>query len=1202
MKNKSKAKLIVTLMTFFMACTSILVVLINVQAAEKKVGNIILANIENNMLVLKKGDTWQLKTIIEPSNASNKELIYRTSNKKVATVSKKGKIMAKGYGSAKITIQSADKKEKRTITVKVPEIPVTKVTVSPEEKTITVGNTFLLKATIMPKDASIRNLSYKSSNQNVATVDSKGKVKGINAGCTTITVITLDGKKQTTCKVTVKQKEVKVKSVTLALKSVDLYEGETKELEIEIKPDNATNKNVIWTSSNKEVATITNGLIQAVKEGTSTITAVAADGSGNKAECVVNVKKKLEETQPSQTSESDSNSTANQGYKLVWEDDFNGTKLNTDNWNYEYHDPGWVNNELQKYTDSPDNIYVKDGDLVIKAIKTVDENGTHYTSGRINTQNKHDYKYGRFEVRAKVPSGKGFLPAFWMMPTDENLYGQWPKCGEIDVMEVLGDQTNKSFGTLHFGEPHTQSQGSCTLTNGDFASEFHTYACEWEPSEIRFYVDGKMFYKENDWFSKKTGYGEATYPAPYDQPFYLILNLAVGGSWPGNPDETTNFGDNAELCVDYVKVYQKDSYDENVQKPVKNLVFRDPDLTGNYVINGDFKELESLSDGKNWEYLQTGGGKASAEIADNAIHIKTQDAGSLNYSIQLVEAGLPMIQGYKYRLSFDAYASDNRTIITDITAPDKGYKRYFPDTTVALTADKQHYNYDFDMTDVGDINGRVEFNLGNQGSTADVHISNVRLEKIGTADIPQEIKSVLPDGNYVYNGEFEQGKDRMDYWSVDSKCEGVNASVTNIDNKRELKITMPNTVTSLDQVIVKQDPIAISGNKTYTLSFDAYADGNKSIQSVIDGQSFDTQLTNIKTTYKYKFNTEAGLNGSTLKFLLGQEGSIYIDNVRIQEDSLLINGDFANGMTGFEVYAYNPSDVSYVVDELHENKAACIDINNTGDADWKIQLKQNNITLENGKWYRISLDAKSTKNRKIMYALQKDGSADNDWTPYSGTQVIDLTNDYKTFTCDFQMNGQTDKKTILSISTGAVGGVQITDKHTVILDNISLVEIAAPKKEDIPSGTELIKNGNFATQNDGWVNAVTAPGDATADFTQGKAIYNISNVGTDDWNIQLKQDDLTLEKGASYEVKFKIKSSAPRTVKYALLNPNDGYKWYGGSDILLENDVLKVIDETIVVTENNANTISFVISMGKIKDIDTPTSIIEISDISIVKK
>ena len=155
------------------------------------------------------------------------------------------------------------------------------------------------------------------------------------------------------------------------------------------------------------------------------------------------------------------NDLSYEGYELVWMDDFDGDTLNREDWNVELHEPGWVNKELQEYVDSADNIQVKDSNLYLIPIQTKKEDGTYYyTSGRVNTQGKHDFKYGLFEARLRVPRGKGYLPAFWMMPLDEDYYGQWPKCGEIDCMEILGDKLDTVHGTIHFGEPHEQRQGS----------------------------------------------------------------------------------------------------------------------------------------------------------------------------------------------------------------------------------------------------------------------------------------------------------------------------------------------------------------------------------------------------------------------------------------------------------------------------------------------------------------------------------------------------------------------------------------------------------------------------------------------------------------------------------------------------------------------------------------------------------------------
>lgn len=246
------------------------------------------------------------------------------------------------------------------------------------------------------------------------------------------------------------------------------------------------------------------------------------------------------------------------GYELVWQEDFDGDTLNRDDWNVELHEPGWVNEEWQEYVDSEENIQVKDSNLLLKPVKKLLPNGkAHYTSGRVNTQGKHDFTYGYFECRAKVPYGKGYLPAFWMMPTDEDFYGQWPKCGEIDIMEVLGDKTSDLYGTLHYGEPHEQSQGSYSLTgDDDFSEQYHVFGCLWEPGKISWYVDGVKYFEETKWFTAWLGEEKKPYPAPFDRPFHVILNLAIGGSWVGYPDESTTYDDQV-YAIDYVKVYQK---------------------------------------------------------------------------------------------------------------------------------------------------------------------------------------------------------------------------------------------------------------------------------------------------------------------------------------------------------------------------------------------------------------------------------------------------------------------------------------------------------------------------------------------------------------------------------------------------------------------------------------------------------------------
>ena len=415
------------------------------------------------------------------------------------------------------------------------------------------------------------------------------------------------------------------------------------------------------------------------------------------------------------------------GYELLWNDEFDGSALDESMWNYEPHEPGWTNEELQEYTTSTDNVFLRDGKLVLKAIKSEKDGKDYYTSGKITGQNKTDFTYGKIVTRAKVPEGQGLWPAIWMMPQVQEYYGEWPKCGEIDIMEVLGNNVKTAYGTLHFGEPHGEIQGTWNLTDSTYADSFHEYSVEWEPGEIRWYIDGNLYNTANDWFTAVQGEDEKPYPAPFDQPFFVQMNLAVGGTWPGDPDETTDF-DKAEFEIDYVRVYQKPSYDTNVKKPEKQ--YREPLEDGNYIFNGDFSEAEDLTDDVNWKFLLFNGGEGAAEIKDNMIVITSEKEGTEDYSVQLVQPDLPMIKGKKYRVTFDAYADEEREIIVCVSAPSAGWIRYFKDTKLTLTPEKQTFTYDFDMTEKDDNNGRLEFNMGHRGSTATVYISNVRVEEI----------------------------------------------------------------------------------------------------------------------------------------------------------------------------------------------------------------------------------------------------------------------------------------------------------------------------------------------------------------------------------------------------------------------------------------------------------------------------------------
>jgi beta-glucanase (GH16 family) len=240
---------------------------------------------------------------------------------------------------------------------------------------------------------------------------------------------------------------------------------------------------------------------------------------------------------------------------LVWSDEFNLAQLDPKTWYFESGDgsqygiPGWGNNELQWYL--PDSAELRNGHLVITARKE-SRQGKDYTSARINTRDRFAFRYGRIEARMKLPKGQGLWPAFWLLPQD-SAYGTWAASGEIDIVEARNPGStggNTIYGTLHYGgqAPNNVYSGEQYAVATDVTADFHVFALEWDQAEIRWYVDGILFAVRNTWFTTA-----APFPAPFDKPFYILLNVAVGGNFPGSPTASTVFPVTME--VDYVRVY-----------------------------------------------------------------------------------------------------------------------------------------------------------------------------------------------------------------------------------------------------------------------------------------------------------------------------------------------------------------------------------------------------------------------------------------------------------------------------------------------------------------------------------------------------------------------------------------------------------------------------------------------------------------------
>ncbi|MDK2886546.1 MAG: hypothetical protein PWP54_1104 [Thermosipho sp. (in: thermotogales)] len=247
-------------------------------------------------------------------------------------------------------------------------------------------------------------------------------------------------------------------------------------------------------------------------------------------------------------------------WKLIWSQEFDDSVIDRNVWNFEIGNghskgiPGWGNNELEYYTDG-ENAYIQNGILVIEARKEGrrDAYGTYnYTSSRMTTQGKFEVKYGRIEVRAKFPYGKGLWPAVWMLGSDIGSVG-WPNCGEIDIVEFLGHESTKVYGTVH-GPGYSGGNsisGSYELTDPDFTEDFHTFGIIWDEEKIDFYVDDYVYYTVSKMYVLSRGYSWV-----FDKPFFIIVNLAVGGNWPGYPDENTQFP--AKMYIDYIRVWQKE--------------------------------------------------------------------------------------------------------------------------------------------------------------------------------------------------------------------------------------------------------------------------------------------------------------------------------------------------------------------------------------------------------------------------------------------------------------------------------------------------------------------------------------------------------------------------------------------------------------------------------------------------------------------
>jgi beta-glucanase (GH16 family) len=860
-------------------------------------------------------------------------------------------------------------------------------------------------------------------------------------------------------------------------------------------------------------------------------------------------------------------------WSLVWSDEFSGPEIDRSKWTYDIGNwivdkdgngvtPGWGNNEKEYYTDSDENAFIDDGKLVIKAKKeqVTDQFGTYdYTSAKLKTKGLFSKTYGRYEIKAKLPTGKGLWPAIWMLP-EEDKYGSWAASGEIDIMEAWGSRPNTVAGTIHYGEgwPNNKYTGKeFELPENRGIDKWHTYALEWEPGELRWYVDGELYQTQNKWYSKgKDNAANYSYPAPFDQEFYLVMNLAVGGWFDGEVDETTKFP--SQMEVDYVRVYdlKKRDYREPVE-PVSGPVelpadAKQPLEDGNLVYDQNYQKPVTVVDQPGveldplyWNYVKLpefgGDGRLELEEIDSKNFAKTNitNPGSQLYSLQMIQ-NISLGNGGKYKVSFDAKSTAGRKIMVKVGAGEKrGWVKYSNEESFQLSDELKNYEFTFDMLNETDIASRLEFNLGGNG-TNPVWIGNVRVEDITGEPVDQDApKQPLPNGNHVYNGTFDQGGiDRMMFWNFSVEDAAAKASVS--ENTRELYVAIEEGGSLPEAVQLDQKGINLVAGNDYKLTFKAKAAEPRPIQvsllnvgGTVNYSGIGTiELTSNMEEKTFEFTMPEDVSDSEAQLVLsfgGEDGDVYLDDVVLLKTSNipdygdidlypLKNGDFTDGLSAWENYVHFDASAQITP----ENGEAKVAIGNEGNETWSVQLIQPNLNLGKEVVYELSFDARSTKDRQAEVTIEN-----AEYTRFL-SKSITLNDQMQQFTYEFKMPVDDIASFKMLLGKNALSPV---GAHDVFIDNVVLKVKDAPSEQD-PVSTPGIDNGTFSAGTESWSSwwgdqwSGYAAGEMAAD--NGELKVAISQIGGASYSPQVFQKDLLFENGSSYTVAFDARADVPR--------------------------------------------------------------------------
>lgn len=825
---------------------------------------------------------------------------------------------------------------------------------------------------------------------------------------------------------------------------------------------------------------------------------------------------------------------ADNTWNRTWLEEFDGTSLDMDKWSYQVgtgdNNDGWGNNEQQCYTDSADNLKVGNGELTITARKQKNDSGRPYTSARIWTMHedgktaKFAQTYGRMEAKMKLAGGEGYegvWPAFWMLPADLH-YGTWPLSGEIDILEARGREPLLADGTVHYGKPwpNNESQGgvfdySKSKYNQDSdINDYHIYAVEWEPGEIRWYVDDEIYFTYSNWYSQSSDNpAKFRYPAPFDQDFYIILNLAIGGTFDNNliPDDGKV---PVDMKVDYVRVYEaRNGYQEVTKEPP---VIKDEDTDINQVKSElkdtDFANINIITaDGvpfkrDSWNLVTLpsfGGGADFTTITEDGnvyAKITPTKIGGQAHGIQLIQH-LDLVKGYSYRISFDAWTEGSRKLNMKIGQDGTEGWNTYQTNEMSLTGSKQHYKWEF-QSGVTDLHSRLEFNLAT--SMQPVYIGNIKYEVIEEIIIdPDAEKKPFENGNCVYNGSFDIGNiDGMSYWHL------ADSDGKTVRDGRGYAFTA-------SKGDLYQYGIQLLQSDSYELTFKGEAAGTRQIEITLsdrDGTTIYHQekvpLSAGRETKAVKFTMPKGVTdtNATLRFAFGEAGSpVTITNIwlkrttyeNIEWDEVnahpLLNGDFEAGDRYWSTYQ------TTLTVKADDNGNHYAEINGVANANkWDSVTSQPGLEITGKTDYELSFDIWASKEDETIRVTLEE-AAPSYYAQFE-QKALEIGTQKRHYVYNLRFP-DTLKNMSLTFQTGGA-----SEEYKLYLDNVVLRAKGAPKA---PGLIEADVYNRLGTD-------ITLSYDGEADWVRNAEVY-LNNASVDKAKAVFDNGRLILDKSVFSE-------------------------------------------------------------------------------------